>query len=94
MARTKKGSPHSRFQVGDKVRVKPGVSDPDYPDMPLGGWSGTITEIRFEGNATIPSEQIKQKLLSRVGQPLAFHVHRTSDSFAGVSVTGSGPSPW
>jgi hypothetical protein len=27
------------------VRVKPGVSDPDYPDMPLGGWSGTITEI-------------------------------------------------
>ena len=34
-----------RFKVGDKVRVKPGVSDPDFPDMPLGGWSGTVTEI-------------------------------------------------
>src|SRR4051794_30082723 len=45
MARTKKGSVNSRFQVGDKVRVKPGVGDPDYPDMPLGGWSGTVTEI-------------------------------------------------
>jgi hypothetical protein len=45
MARTKKGSIRPRFKVGDKVRVKPGVSDPDYPDMPLGGLSGTITEI-------------------------------------------------
>ncbi len=33
------------FKDGDKVRVKPGVSDPDFPDMPLGGWAGTITEI-------------------------------------------------
>ncbi len=31
---------------------------------------GTISEIRFEGNATISSDQIKQKLLSKVGQPL------------------------
>jgi outer membrane protein insertion porin family len=31
---------------------------------------GTITAIQFEGNATIPSEKIKAKLLSRVGQPL------------------------
>ena len=35
----------ARFKVGDKVRVKPGVSGPDFPDMPLGGWSGTVTEI-------------------------------------------------
>ena len=45
MAHTKKGSVNPRFQVGDKVRVKPGISDPDFPDMPLGGWSGIITEI-------------------------------------------------
>src|SRR4051794_10231944 len=45
MTRTNKGSIRPRFKVGDKVRVKPGVNDPDYPDMPLGGWSGTITEI-------------------------------------------------
>ena len=42
---TKKGSGIPRFKVGDKVRVKQGVSDPDFPDMPLGGWTGTITEI-------------------------------------------------
>jgi hypothetical protein len=45
MAHPKKGSVNPRFQVGDEVRVKPGVSDPDFPDMPLSGWTGTITEI-------------------------------------------------
>ena len=34
-----------RFSVGDLVRVKTGVSDPDFPDIPLGGWAGTISEI-------------------------------------------------
>ena len=33
-SKSKSGSP--RFKVGDKVRVKPGVSDPDFPDMPSG----------------------------------------------------------
>lgn len=32
------------FRVGDKVRVKHGFMDVDYPDMPLGGWVGTVTE--------------------------------------------------
>jgi len=45
MSHTKNKSDSPRFQVGDKVRVKPGVSDPDFPDMPLGGWTGTVTEI-------------------------------------------------
>src|SRR5947209_18974415 len=45
MAHTDKGSVVPRFKVGEKVRVKPGVSDPDFPDMPLGGWSGTVTEV-------------------------------------------------
>ena len=31
---------------------------------------GTISEIRIDGNATISSEKIRAKLLSRVGQPL------------------------
>ena len=34
-----------RFSVGDKVRVCSGVSDPDFPDIPFGGWGGTITEV-------------------------------------------------
>jgi len=45
MDRTENKSGSPRFKVGDKVRVKSGVSDPDFPDMPLGGWSGTVTEI-------------------------------------------------
>ncbi len=45
MTHANKGSVVPRFKVGDKVRVKPGVSDPDFPDMPLGGWSGTVTEV-------------------------------------------------
>lgn len=45
MAPTKKGPVNARFKVGDKVRVKRGVTDPDFPDMPLGGWSGIVTEI-------------------------------------------------
>ena len=35
-----------RFTIGDSVRVKAGVADPDYPDIPIGGWSGQITEIQ------------------------------------------------
>jgi calcium binding protein len=39
----KSGSP--RFRVGDKVQVKSGVIDPDFSDIPLGGWSGTVKEV-------------------------------------------------
>ena len=45
MSHTKNRSDIPRFLVGDKVRVKTGVIDPDFPDIPLGGWSGTITEV-------------------------------------------------
>ena len=27
------------------MRVKPGTTDPDFPDIPLGGWAGTIREV-------------------------------------------------
>ena len=29
-----------RFESGTKVRVRPGVIDPNYDDIPLGGWTG------------------------------------------------------
>src|SRR5271157_1337690 len=45
MSHTKNRSDTPRFQVGDKVRVKSGVIDPDFLDIPLGGWTGTVTEI-------------------------------------------------
>ncbi len=41
-----------RFNVGDKVRVSSGVSDPDYDDLTIGGWAGTIAEAQ---NGTPPT---------------------------------------
>ena len=33
------------YAVGDRVRVRRGVTDPEYPDLPLGGWAGAVVEI-------------------------------------------------
>lgn len=38
-------APSPRFAVGSPVRVKPGIADPDYPDIPLGGWAGVVREV-------------------------------------------------
>lgn len=43
----------AKFKVGDLVRVKHGIRDTDYPDIPLGGWAGTINEVRKDGIYTI-----------------------------------------
>ena len=45
MTRKKKPVTAPRFALGDHVRVKPGVADPDYHDLPLGAWAGEIIEI-------------------------------------------------
>jgi len=42
----------SRSNVGDKVRVCSGVSDPDYDDLTIGGWAGIIAEVQ---NGTPPT---------------------------------------
>jgi hypothetical protein len=34
-----------RFAVGDRVRVVRGTADPNYPDIPLGGWAGLVRDI-------------------------------------------------
>ena len=34
-----------RFSIGDKVRVRSGVCDPDYDDLTIGGWAGTVGEV-------------------------------------------------
>ena len=46
-------SPVGKFKVSDKVRVKHGIRDADYPDIPLGGWAGTISEVHKDGMYTI-----------------------------------------
>jgi hypothetical protein len=44
-AQAMKVHPPARFAAGDQVRVRPGITDPDFADIPLGGWAGTITEV-------------------------------------------------
>ena len=45
VAKRKGISPEPRFGLGDMVRVMHGTRDPDYPDIPMGGWVGTIKEV-------------------------------------------------
>jgi hypothetical protein len=65
MAHTDKGSVIPRFEPGDKVRVRHGVRDHDFPDIPLGGWSGTVTEIiEHEGQINCVFELDERTLAS------------------------------
>ena len=48
MPEREKYAPLSQFSIGDLVRVKAGAVDPDFPDIPLGGWKGTVKEISEE----------------------------------------------
>ena len=38
-----------RYATGNRVRVRHGVTDADYPDMPIGGWIGTVSEVQKNG---------------------------------------------
>jgi len=52
--KTKRKPPaEAKFQAGDRVRVKHGVSDGDSPDMLLGGWAGEISEADEGGMYTV-----------------------------------------
>ena len=44
MASDDSNSAPPRFEFGAWVRVGRGAIDPDFPDIPLGGWSGTVEE--------------------------------------------------
>jgi len=66
MTRSKKGSASPRFKVGDKVRAKPGVNDLDFPDMPLGGRSGTITEIIEQEGQIICVFELDERTLANI----------------------------
>jgi hypothetical protein len=35
----------ARFAVGAQVRMKHGTTDPDFADIPLDGWAGTIRDV-------------------------------------------------
>ena len=53
MANTQDGSSPPRFEPGAKVRVRHGVRDPDFADIPLGGWARIVKEVeRAKGETT------------------------------------------
>lgn len=55
----------TKFVPGDAVRVLFGVSDPDFPDTPLGGWAGKIAEAE-EGTPPTYLIRWNQKTLSGI----------------------------
>jgi len=54
-----------QFVVGDAVRVRSGVTDPDFPDIPLGGWAGKITEVE-NGNPPLYLIRWNQETLKSI----------------------------
>jgi Calcium binding len=56
MDQAKKRPDTPRFQVGDKVRVKSGVTVPEFEDIPLGGWAGTIKQVATSVDPVIEIE--------------------------------------
>jgi hypothetical protein len=55
----------ARFALGDAVRVRSGITDPDFPDIPLGGWAGKITEVE-EGNPSLYNIRWSQETLRQM----------------------------
>ena len=53
MAKRRRQPAPAKFKVGDRVRVKFGIRDTEYPDMPLGGWAGTISEVHKDRMVTV-----------------------------------------
>ncbi len=51
--RKRKPAAPPKFTAGDHVRVKHGIKDVDYPDMPLGGWAGAISHVHKKGRYTV-----------------------------------------
>ncbi len=63
MASNNSKSVRPHFEVGEKVRVKPGVAAPDYEDIPLGGWAGTITGIEQDEGQVVYEIEWDEKTL-------------------------------
>ena len=41
-----------KFSIGDKVRVRSSICDPDYYDLTIGGWAGTVGEVEKDAQPT------------------------------------------
>jgi hypothetical protein len=43
------------YHIGDPVRVKPGVRDPDDPNFDIGGWQGRVTDLSHANEPQEPT---------------------------------------
>jgi hypothetical protein len=41
------------FEVGNTVKVKEGIADPDMRDLTIGGWQGIISDIYKDDNGNL-----------------------------------------
>ena len=64
--KTRKPAVPPEFSVGDRVRVRYGIADPDFPDIPLGGWAGTITEVDQRGRFPLYLIEWNQSTLDKM----------------------------
>jgi Calcium binding len=60
-----KSTAPARFALGNTAQVRSGVTDPDFPDIPLGGWVGRITEVE-EGQPPLYLVRWRQDTLKNI----------------------------
>src|SRR5262245_39051022 len=74
----------SRFAVGDRVRVRPGVPHPDWPDVPLGGWAGTVESVGESADDDCPGfvVTIVWNAATSKQMPRIFHVRSEREGLA------------
>jgi hypothetical protein len=56
----------AKFSVGMIVRVKAGTMDPDFADIPLGGWTGTIQDVDQQARSRVYLIEWNQDTLDRM----------------------------
>src|ERR1019366_8039863 len=56
----------AKFSVGTIVRVKSGTMDPDFADIPLGGWTGTIHNVDQQAHPKLYQIQWNQDTLDQM----------------------------
>jgi hypothetical protein len=64
-----------RFAIGDVVQVKPGKADPQFPDILMGGWVGTILDVEPDARPRVYHIEWNQKTLDAMP---AIHRQRCS----------------
>lgn len=62
----KPSRPRLLLAVGDRVRVKDEVMDPDYEDLCIGGWTGKIVEIDKKSDPSLVEIEWDEKTLTEL----------------------------